>query len=272
MTQFETVDTGTKQKFDTGAQRNSAKGKGHYADYSPLAMKRVAALLERGADIYGSMNYAKGMPMLRTVESMLRHAYQYLEGDRSEDHLAAVSFNAMVLMHTEEGIERGILPQSLKDLPDYYRPAIYANPQPKAYTADEIRDWLRGDSDTAVDGSVVGTSPIERIYVAGPYSDSTDRGVAFNVIRAAKYTDAIMRLGHDAHCPHTATHQVDEMGQRQLGYERWMRLDFGLIERWATAVFVIANSPGTNREVEHAKQLGLKIYYKLSDIPDISKG
>ena len=42
------------------------------------------------------------MPFSWFVDSMLRHGQQYLAGDRSEDHLAAVAWNAFSLMHFEE--------------------------------------------------------------------------------------------------------------------------------------------------------------------------
>ena len=114
-----TRSTKRKEVFKTGARRSDAQGRGHYEDFSPMAMRRVAELLERGAVKYGSLNYARGMSMKRTMQSLLRHAYQYLEGDRTEDHLAAVIFNAMVLIHTEEGIARRLIPSIMDDLPNY---------------------------------------------------------------------------------------------------------------------------------------------------------
>lgn len=103
----------------TGAHRDSSSGKGNYDDISPMFIERLAKLLERGAERYGSLNYAKGMPLKRTMQSLLRHAFQYLEGDRTEDHMAAVAANAMFIIHTEEIMARGLLADDLDDLPDY---------------------------------------------------------------------------------------------------------------------------------------------------------
>ena len=105
--------------FPTGAKRGSNVGKGFPSNLSPLMLQRVSELLERGAAHYGELNYAKGMPMMRTMDSLLRHAFSFLEGKRDEDHLAAVVFNAMVLIHTQEMIQRGRLPKELDDMPDY---------------------------------------------------------------------------------------------------------------------------------------------------------
>jgi len=139
MAEYATHDNGQKQVFPTGAQRNAGDGKGHYEDVSPIMMERLAKLLERGANIYGSLNYAKGMPMMRTMQSLLRHAYNYLEGKRDEDHLAAVVFNAMVLMHTEAMILRGRLPKELDNMPDYTpKPEKAEKPTMMEDSTDEI--------------------------------------------------------------------------------------------------------------------------------------
>ena len=44
---------------------------------------------------------------------------KYQQGKRDEDHLAAIMFNAMALIHYEEMIERGRLPAALNDMPSY---------------------------------------------------------------------------------------------------------------------------------------------------------
>lgn len=55
----------------------------------------------------------------RCVVSLKRHVMRYQQGLRDEDHLAAILFNAMALIHYEEMIERGVLPAELNDMPDY---------------------------------------------------------------------------------------------------------------------------------------------------------
>ena len=44
---------------------------------------------------------------------------EFQQGKRDEDHLAAIMFNAMALIHYEEMIERGLLPAELNDMPNY---------------------------------------------------------------------------------------------------------------------------------------------------------
>lgn len=100
--EFETKDSGEREEYATGARRDIQDGKPRYDLIPPLALHRVAALYARGAKKYGESNWEKGIPAKRMVASMLRHAYQYQMGERDEDHLAAVVFNAMGIMHFEE--------------------------------------------------------------------------------------------------------------------------------------------------------------------------
>jgi len=50
---------------------------------------------------------------------MYRHLLKYQAGATDEDHLAAVFCNCMMILHFEEMLRRGVLPQSLDDLPKY---------------------------------------------------------------------------------------------------------------------------------------------------------
>ena len=94
----------SKTTFDTGAQRDTAEGKGRPSLISPVLIHRLGVILEKGAEHYGADNWMKGMPYRRTADSMIRHIYQWLAGDTEEDHLAAVCFGAMCLMTYEEEV------------------------------------------------------------------------------------------------------------------------------------------------------------------------
>jgi len=120
MGQFNHVkDSGERQEFTTGSVRDTQEGKGRYDLMSPIVLKRDAVHLENGAKKYGDRNWEKGQPLCRYLESAVRHIFDYLEGDRSEDHLAAARWNIAGVIHTEEMIKRGILPKELDNLPDY---------------------------------------------------------------------------------------------------------------------------------------------------------
>lgn len=82
----------------------------------PIAMHRLAALLERGARKYGRDNWQKGAPLSRQFASIMRHLLAWAFGDRSEDHLAAVLFGAMTLMRFEYNVFYSILPKHYADM------------------------------------------------------------------------------------------------------------------------------------------------------------
>lgn len=110
-------DSGTRKEFSTGSVRDSAENRGRFDLITPIGLLRLAIHYERGARKYLSRNWEKGQETGRYVESMMRHLNSYMAGDRTEDHLAAVAWNAFALMHTGTKIKEGKLPDSLNTLP-----------------------------------------------------------------------------------------------------------------------------------------------------------
>lgn len=108
-----------KEKFKTGAVRDTSAGKGRYDLISVFAMRELAQVLEYGAKHYGSRNFEKGMNLSRILESALRHTFQVMEGDKTENHAAHALWNLMAFIHIREMIKRGLLPKELDDLPNY---------------------------------------------------------------------------------------------------------------------------------------------------------
>jgi len=103
MTDYVTKDSGERQDFESGARRDISEGKPRFDLIELSALRKWAELMGRGAQKYGARNWELGMPVTRFVESGLRHFYQYLEGDRTEDHLAAVLFNVGAICRFENG-------------------------------------------------------------------------------------------------------------------------------------------------------------------------
>jgi hypothetical protein len=96
---FEAVkDSGARDEFETGARRDTQDNKPRYGLIPPYPLYRLAMHYTNGANKYGENNWTKGMPMSRTWESLERHVQSYKEGDMSEDHLAAIAWNAFALM------------------------------------------------------------------------------------------------------------------------------------------------------------------------------
>jgi hypothetical protein len=112
-------DSGQRESFVSGAVRDIREGKGRYDLISPIALKRLAQHYERGAKKYSERNWEKGMPLTRILDSAERHLNQFKEGDRSEDHLAAVAWNIFAVIHIEEMVRRNQLPKEFNDLPNF---------------------------------------------------------------------------------------------------------------------------------------------------------
>jgi len=112
-------DSGKRQEFNTGSVRDTSEGKGRYDLITPIGLARLAKHYENGARKYQDRNWEKGQPICRYLDSALRHIYKHLEGHRDEDHLAAAAWNLLGAIHTEEAIERGILPKELDNRPNY---------------------------------------------------------------------------------------------------------------------------------------------------------
>jgi len=117
MSGFITKDSGTREEYPTGMKRDTSTGKGLFDELSPYALYRLAMVMERGAVKYNKGNWRAGCPQSRLMQSAFRHLMQYLSGEKTEDHLAGVMFNVMVLIHQEELMKQGHLPKELNDMP-----------------------------------------------------------------------------------------------------------------------------------------------------------
>lgn len=97
---------------------------------------------------------------------------------------------------------------------------------------------------------------MKRVYVAGPFSAPTPEGVAANTARAFEHGQRIDDLGANAFVPHLFKLWDEHF---PAGYERWMKKCFAELKR-SDVLFLIAPSPGANREVEFAKQHFIPVF------------
>lgn len=102
VSEFQIRDSGDHQSFETGARRDSQAGKPRYGLIPPYPLYRLAMHYTNGAEKYDDNNWTKGIPMSRTWESLERHVQAFKSGDKVEDHLAAIAWNAFALMWYEE--------------------------------------------------------------------------------------------------------------------------------------------------------------------------
>lgn len=109
--------TGEQTEFSTGAKREVSTTKGRFDLIPAYPMKRLAVHYALGAKKYADRNWEQGLPLHSFIDSAERHMNAFKDGDRSEDHLAAILWNVAGYMWTERQIETGALPDSLDDVP-----------------------------------------------------------------------------------------------------------------------------------------------------------
>jgi len=113
---YEVLDSGQRDKFNTGAQRDTQTDKPRFDLIPSVSLRRLANLYSAGAKKYGEHNFEKGIPYSRVYASLFRHLIQWAEGEQTEDHLASVMWNAAALIYYDEMIKQGRLPKELNDM------------------------------------------------------------------------------------------------------------------------------------------------------------
>jgi hypothetical protein len=89
---------------DTCAMRfNDGKPQWSLVDFESL--EPMVRMLEYGAKKYDRSNWKKGLPVTRTIESLLRHTFALLSGEDNDPesglpHIGSIQCNAMFLAHT----------------------------------------------------------------------------------------------------------------------------------------------------------------------------
>lgn len=112
-------NSGQHQSFSTGAVRDTAEDKPRPELISPYFEDRLANWLAKGANKYEARNWEKGIPISRCIASLRRHTSAFMKGLVDEDHEAAIACNIMFIIHYQEMIKRGKLPEDLDDMPHY---------------------------------------------------------------------------------------------------------------------------------------------------------
>ena len=95
-------DSGERESSSTGGLREPDEGKGMHELISPYGVARVARWYELGAKKYAPRNWEKGVSPNRCFRCIMRHSFKYIAGWKDEDHLAAIAWNALAIMHFEQ--------------------------------------------------------------------------------------------------------------------------------------------------------------------------
>lgn len=136
MTDFITKDSGEREGFGTGSVRDTQDGKPRFDLIPPGPYRRLAMLYARGAEKYGDSNWQLGQPTSRTIASLERHVQDWKGGDKVEDHMAAVAWNALNIMFYEGS-----------EWDDYQTPVAPPRPQAEPTTGGPYVHTFRLDGD-----------------------------------------------------------------------------------------------------------------------------
>lgn len=107
--------SGSLTTYPSGATRSNDTARLRYDLCSPIALEAYAERMALGAQVHGDRNWEKGLPASACVRHLLRHLVKWMAGDRTDDHLAAVLWNAAALVHIERS------QPDLIDLPSRHR-------------------------------------------------------------------------------------------------------------------------------------------------------
>ena len=108
-----------------------------------------------------------------------------------------------------------------------------------------------------------------KFYVAGPITAATPGQREINVVTAINAGLDLIQKGHNPFIPHLSV-QTDiqaSVQHRPVAYEKWLALD----EEWlrcCDAILYLAPSPGADRELARAKELGIQIFMSIDEVAE----
>ena len=132
--QYMLEDTGERDNYADGAQRDGNDNKPRPDLISPHMIYRLSMLLMRGADKYEPHNWEKGIHVSRFLESLERHLLAWKMGEDDEDNLAAIIFNAMGIMHIQAEVAAGRLDPDYDDAQDVQYPDTQSHDYEDGFT------------------------------------------------------------------------------------------------------------------------------------------
>lgn len=104
---------------------------------------------------------------------------------------------------------------------------------------------------------------IRYVYVAGPLTARSGKTQAQHVDDAIDAGTKLLQLGFHPYIPHLS-HFWDQRTPRP--YEVWMALDFAWIVRCDALLRMPGESPGADREVFKARDLGVPVFYSIEEL------
>ena len=97
---MESTVHGETEVYETGAKRTALGAR--WDLLSPVGLRRCAEAAAVGVEKYGAFNHERGLPVHVYLNHAIAHAYAYLSGDRSDDHLGHMAWNALFACQSQE--------------------------------------------------------------------------------------------------------------------------------------------------------------------------
>lgn len=110
--------SGKVRQFPSGSVRDNADNKPRMELLPYDLLERVAVWYGLGADKYGDNNWRKGQPASAVIGSLMRHLSKIMKGDTSEDHYAALVWNALALMNVDQYYKDNPI---INDIQDWFK-------------------------------------------------------------------------------------------------------------------------------------------------------
>lgn len=111
------------------------------------------------------------------------------------------------------------------------------------------------------------------MFIASAYSHPLPSVREMNVRRSLEAAVHLIHKGHEPFAP-LLSHYTDlvatSMGQ-PVCYERWLQWTMSYL-RACDAILVLGSSPGADRELIRAMELGLTVYERVEDVPEADDG
>ena len=95
------ADSGNRRKFESGAVRDMAEGKGRMDLLPWAAIMEVSKHAENGSKKYGPHNVDKGINTASFADSGARHLAKWIDGWDDEPHLLAAAWNLLWAIQME---------------------------------------------------------------------------------------------------------------------------------------------------------------------------
>lgn len=115
-----------------------------------------------------------------------------------------------------------------------------------------------------------------KIYIAGPYNPKNEtthmavRKAKLNVDKAIEAFVELKEKGHIPFVPHLS-HYIHTNPKAEEYGNWWYEYDMTFLEDWTDAIYMLddwKDSKGSRMELEKAKELDLKIYYNIEEVPE----